>query len=337
MPAAITVNGLSRRFGALTAVDGASFTVEEGTIFGFLGPNGSGKSTVIRMLCGLLTPTAGSATVGGRDIVREAEAIRQRIGYMSQRFSLYEDLTVFENLTFYGRVYGLAGDRLQARRQAVMDLTHIEDRQDQRAGTLSGGWKQRLALACALIHEPRILFLDEPTAGIDPVARRELWDLLFQLAGEGVTFFVTTHYMDEAERCGTVGYIYLSRLIVCGAPKDLKRLPGVTPEGTIRYEVLCLGPDGGSVVTQGLPLLRRLPGVRDATIFGEAIHLLVDAQVGPAAIRAAAQGNGIARAEVRPITPSLEDVFVTLTALEESRRRPTAPRGRSGKNGGAGA
>lgn len=322
MPPAILLNGLTKRFGDLTAVDGVSFTVEEGTIFGFLGPNGSGKSTVIRMLCGLLRPNAGGATVAGLDIVREAEAIRQRIGYMSQRFSLYEDLTVFENLTFYGRVYGLGRDRLQARRRAVMDLTHITDRADQRAGTLSGGWKQRLALACALIHEPRILFLDEPTAGIDPVARRELWDLLFELAGEGVTFFVATHYMDEAERCGVVGYIYLSKLIVCGPPNDLKRLPGVTPEGTARYEVLCLGPDGGSVVTLGLPLLRRLPGVRDATIFGEAIHLLVDARVGPEAIRAAARGNGVARAEVRPITPSLEDVFVTLTAIEEARRHP---------------
>jgi ABC-type multidrug transport system ATPase subunit len=178
-----------------------------------------------------------------------------------------------------------------------------------------------------LIHEPRILFLDEPTAGIDPVARRELWDLLFQLAGEGVTFFVTTHYMDEAERCGIVGYIYLSKLIVCGAPKDLKRLPGVTPEGTRRYEVRCLAADGSSVVTQALPLLRRLAGVRDATIFGEAIHLLVEASLGPEAIRAAAQGNGIVRAEVRPITPSLEDVFVALTALEESRRRPAGPPG----------
>jgi len=328
MSATITANGLTRRFGALTAVDGVSFGVEGGTIFGFLGPNGAGKSTVIRMLCGLLRPTAGGGTVGGLDIVRESEAIRQRIGYMSQRFSLYEDLTVFENLTFYGRVYGLAAERLQARRQAVMDLTHIASRQDQRAGTLSGGWKQRLALACALIHEPRILFLDEPTAGIDPVARRELWDLLFQLAGEGVTFFVTTHYMDEAERCGTVGYIYASRLIVCGAPRDLKRLPGVTPEGTSRYEVRCLAADGSSLVTQGLPPLRRLPGVRDATIFGEAIHLLVDAPVGPEAIRAAALGNGIASAEVRPIAPSLEDVFVTLTALEEARRRPapSAPR-----------
>ena len=330
MAPAITLNGLTKRFGALTAVDGVSFAVEEGTIFGFLGPNGSGKSTVIRMLCGLLVPTAGGATVGGRDIAREAEVIRQHIGYMSQRFSLYEDLTVFENLTFYGRVYGLAGDRLQARRQSVMDLTHIADRQHQRAGTLSGGWKQRLALACALIHEPRILFLDEPTAGIDPVARRELWGLLFQLAGEGVTFFVTTHYMDEAERCTTVGYIYLSRLIVCGAPKELKRLPGVTPEGTNRYEVLCLAPDGSSVATQGLPLVRRLPGVRDATIFGEAIHLLAEAQLGPDAIRAATVGDGITRTEVRPIAPSLEDVFVTLTALEEARRRPALAAGRKG-------
>src|SRR5574341_688620 len=288
MPAAITAQGLTRRFGALTAVDGVSFAVDEGSIFGFLGPNGSGKSTVIRMLCGLLVPTDGTGTVGGLDIVRQSEAVRRHIGYMSQRFSLYEDLTVFENLTFYGRVYGLAGDRLRARRDAVMDLTHITDRQDQRAGTLSGGWKQRLALACALIHEPRILFLDEPTAGIDPVARRELWDLLFRLSGEGMTLFVTTHYMDEAERCGAIGYIYLSRLIALGPPAALKARPSVTPEGTARYEVLCLVPDGGSVVTQALPRLRRLRGVRDATIFGEAIHLLVDAQVTPEAIRAAA-------------------------------------------------
>lgn len=317
----IVLQGLTKRFGALTAVDDVSFTVEPGTIFGFLGPNGSGKSTVIRMLCGLIVPTAGTASVGGFDVVRDPERIRERIGYMSQRFSLYEDLTVLENLTFYGRVYGLRGARLEARRDAVVNLVHIGDRLGQRAGTLSGGWKQRLALACALIHEPRILFLDEPTAGIDPVARRELWDLLFQLAGEGATLFVTTHYMDEAERCTEVGYIYLSRLIVSGAPRELKRLPGVTPAGMQRFEVRCLAPDGTSLPTRGLLILRRLAGVRDATIFGDAVHLLVEEEVSAATLRAAVEGNGIARAEVRPMAPSLEDVFVALTHAEEAKRR----------------
>jgi len=326
---AIVLQGLTKRFRALTAVDDVSFTVQPGTIFGFLGPNGSGKSTVIRMLCGLIAPTAGSASVGGFDIVRDPESIRERIGYMSQRFSLYEDLTVLENLTFYGRVYGLRGAALEARRDAVAGLVHIGDRLTQRAGTLSGGWKQRLALACALIHEPRILFLDEPTAGIDPVARRELWDLLFQLAGEGATLFVTTHYMDEAERCTEVGYIYLSRLIVSGPPRDLKRLPGVTPAGTQRFEVRCLAPDGTSLPTRGLVILRRMPGVRDATIFGDAVHLLVDEGVSPATLRAAVEGNGIAQAQVRPMGPSLEDVFVALTAAEEARRRAARAGGRA--------
>ncbi len=194
------------------------------------------------MLLGILEPTAGDATVLGHDVRYESELIKRRVGYMSQQFSLYADLSVIENIEFYGRIYGLQGSRLETRCQAVLDLAALEHRKYQLASTLSGGWKQRLALACSLIHEPELLFLDEPTAGIDPVARRQLWDLLFQLAGEGVTLLVTTHYMDEAERCTDVGYIHMSKLLVCGKPSQLKQLPAVTPEGTRRYELRVRNP-----------------------------------------------------------------------------------------------
>ncbi len=304
---------LTKRFGHFTAVDQVSFKVEKGSIFGFLGPNGSGKSTVIRMLCGILAPTSGTARIGGVDVVRQPEAIKGLIGYMSQKFSLYDELTVLENLSFYGRLYGLKSRDLAARRDELIALTHLEPYLERRAALLSGGWRQRLAMACALLHRPQVLFLDEPTAGIDPVARRELWDLLFEFSGRGMTLFVTTHYMDEAERCSHVGYIHLSKLIVCGLPADLKHLPEVNPPNTRRLDVNC------EQVTRGLQALRHQPGVLTATVFGQSMHLLVEETVSEESIRAVLKNAGIAEAEVHPIAPSLEDVFVALTDRQAAR------------------
>jgi ABC-type multidrug transport system ATPase subunit len=307
MAAMIECRGLTKRFGHFTAVDHVSFSVEKGSIFGFLGPNGSGKSTVIRMLCGILNPSDGTATIGGVDVIRNTDAIKGLIGYMSQKFSLYDELTVHENLLFYGRLYGLKGKVLAERRAELIAITHLEPYLGRRAALLSGGWRQRLAMACALMHKPEVLFLDEPTAGIDPVARRELWDLLFEFAAHGMTLFVTTHYMDEAERCSHVGYIYNSKLIVCGVPADLKHLPDVNPPGTRRLDVTC------DYVTKGLQVLRHYPGVRAATVFGQSMHLLVDDSVSEKTMLEVLAKEGIHDADVRPIAPSLEDVFVALT------------------------
>jgi ABC-type multidrug transport system ATPase subunit len=304
---AIELSDLTKRFGSLTAVDALSFAVSKGTIFGFLGPNGSGKSTCIRMLCGLLQPTSGTASVNGHDILRESEEVKRSIGYMNQSFSLYRDLTVDENLTFFGGIYGLSGEHLRKRKDDVIDLVGIRDYLDRQSGQLSGGWKQRLALATAIIHEPDLLFLDEPTAGIDPVARRDLWDLLFDLAGQGKTLFVTTHYMDEAERCNEIAYIYLSKLMVKGTPKELKALPEVSPAGTRRIAVQTPDPP------IALAALKRQPFALDATLMEAEVHLLIPQETKDDDVVAATRNEGIATASVRSIEPSLEDVFVTLT------------------------
>src|SRR5229473_423083 len=305
--AAISAEHLIRRFGNFTAVNDVSFQVQKGEIFGFLGPNGSGKTTVIKMLTGLLPLSGGNAHVEGLDVRTESEGVRERIGYMSQNFSLYYDLSVAENLQFYGRIYSLEPARLKRRIEEIVELNGLAPYLHRLAAQLSGGWKQRLALGCAMLHEPRLLFLDEPTAGIDPVARRQLWDLLFELSGHGITFFVTTHYMDEAERCSHVAYIYYGKLIADGTPNSLRELPDVNPQGTIRVEITT--PE----VTRALRSARELPGIRSATIFGQSIHALIDDNLSLDTLRRRLEDKSVSVAEIRPLAPSLEDVFVELT------------------------
>jgi ABC-2 type transport system ATP-binding protein len=302
-PRAVVINAehLTIRFGSVTAVDDVSFHLDKGELFGFLGPNGSGKTTLIRALCGLIPLTSGNATILGMDVRQHARDIKRHVGYMSQKFGLYEDLTVSENLSFYAAAYGLSSGVANIRIKELLSLTSLEPYFTRRVSQLSGGWKQRLALACAIIHSPEIVFLDEPTAGIDPVARRSLWDLFFQLSGQGVTFFVTTHYMDEAERCGRLGYIYMSKLIALGTVADLQKLPDANPPNTSRVEI------EAPAVSILLAQLRQFNGVREATIFGRAIHALVETN------SIDALHTAFPQLTVRTIQPSLEDIFVTLT------------------------
>jgi ABC-2 type transport system ATP-binding protein len=309
---AISAEHLVRRFGNFTAVNDVSFRVEKGEIFGFLGPNGSGKTTVIKMLTGLLPLSGGAAHVEGIDVRTDSEGVRERIGYMSQNFSLYYDLTVEENLQFYGKIYSLEPARLKRRMEEIVQINGLGPYMNRLAAQLSGGWKQRLALGCAMLHQPKLLFLDEPTAGIDPVARRQLWDLLFELSGHGITFFVTTHYMDEAERCSHVAYIYYGKLIADGTPDSLRELPDVQPHGTMRIEIIA--PE----VTRALRLTRHMPGIRSATIFGQSIHALVEEHFDLDVLRTQLKKEGISVTEIRPLAPSLEDVFVELTYKHQS-------------------
>ncbi len=311
MDVVIRTDGLSRKFGKVTAVDHVSLSIERGSIFGFLGPNGSGKTTLIRMLCGLLEPSSGSATVLGFDAARESERIKQNIGYMSQMFSLYTDLTVIENLRFYSRIYGVPRKERDARIDEVISIVGIGDYRKRRAGHLSGGWKQRLALACALVHKPTLMFLDEPTAGIDPVARRDLWNLLFDLSDRGVTFFVTTHYMDEAERCSHVGYIHQGKLVVSGTPQELKALPDVSPAGTERLDVRA--PN----LPSAMAYLNKQDYVLDATIFADSLHVLVKKD-STARLLADLESQNYPNPSASPIPPTLEDVFVTLTRARKA-------------------
>lgn len=300
---AITTDRLTRRFGSFTAVDEVSFQVARGEVFGFLGPNGSGKTTTIRMLCGLLTPSSGSGRVLDLDIARDQEAIRQRIGYMSQKFSLYGDLTARENLTFYADIYGLPRPERAARIDALTDPAGLRGHDRTLTAELPGGWRQRLALACAIVHRPQVLFLDEPTSGVDPEARREFWDLIYDLADEGVTVFVTTHFMDEAEHCNRIGLMYGGRLVALDTPLALKR---TTFDGAV------LEVEGTPQELARATLLAQ-PGVRSVAPHGARLHAIVDeAVLRLPHLAAALETAGVSGIHIEAVEPSLEDVFVAI-------------------------
>ena len=298
---AIDVRGLTRRFGAFTAVDDVSFDVGRGEIFGFLGSNGAGKSTTIRMLCGLLRPTSGTATVGGVDVTRDPEGVKQRIGYMSQRFSLYELLTVEQNITFFGGIYGLTADRLAARRAFVLEMAGLTGRETTLARDLSGGWRQRLALGCAILHEPPIIFLDEPTAGVDPISRRQFWRLIDTLSTGGVTVLVTTHYLDEAERCHRVALIHAGRLATIGTIPEVKQVFAGRPIVEVRTDR----------PMDAMQVLDAMPDVEKTSLFGTALHAVLRSEhVDAEGIAARLREHGLPVTAVERVMPSLEDVFL---------------------------
>jgi len=305
----VGVENLVKRFGTFTAVDHITFQTYKGEVFGFLGPNGSGKSTTIRILCGLLRPTSGHAQVAGHDVTAEPEAIRQKIGYMSQKFSLYGDLTVMENLRFYGGLYGVSGTRLKERIAWAVRMAGLEGRENSLTATLSGGWKQRLALGSAVLHRPPIVFLDEPTSGVDPLSRRQFWELIQEMAGEGVTVFVSTHYMDEAEYCNRLAMLIRGRVIALGTPTELKL-------GAVKGDLMLLESDS---LQRAIEVVKPLPLVRDAAVFGNGLHLVVaDAAAAMPAIRAAMAAAGVSVIKLEVIRPSLEDAFVALATGADS-------------------
>jgi ABC-2 type transport system ATP-binding protein len=309
----VEVRDLEKRFGSFRAVAGISFSVRRGEIFGFLGPNGAGKSTTIRMLCGLLAPSGGAGRVAGFDIVRETEKIKTRIGYMSQKFSLYDELTVEENIDFYSGIYRLPRAKKAARKDWVLDMAGLRDHRGSRTAELSGGWKQRLALGCAVLHEPPILFLDEPTSGVDPNSRRQFWDLIYDLSSRGVTVFVTTHYMEESEYCDRLGIIYRGELIALDTPRGLKTRH--MPEAVLELD--CTRPN------EAMSVLERLPEVKEVALFGRGLHVVAaDPAAAETAIRRALAGENFPLARLERITPTLEDVFVSLI---EARDRAGTP------------
>ena len=304
----IEVASLTKRFGDFVAVDDVSFDVREGEIFGFLGPNGSGKSTVIRMLCGLLDPTSGSAHVAGYDIAKNPDAVKQRIGYMSQKFALYEDLTIEQNLDFFAGIYQIPRAKIAERKKYVIEVANLKGLEKRKPRELPGGLRQRLALGTAVLHEPRIVFLDEPTGGVDPISRRNFWDLIYDLSDRGITVFVTTHFLDEAEHCNNIGFLYFGRLIAYGSPKDLKT----------KYMTRSILEVESSSPADALALLGREKGwLEETSIFGTNIHVSVsDVELGERNIRELLEGNGIGVGRVEKIEPSLEDIFIHLIEQE---------------------
>ena len=298
---AIDVRGLSRKFGAFVAVNDLSFSVQQGEIFGFLGANGAGKSTTIRMLCGLLRPTSGTAIVGGVDVCRNPEGVKRRIGYMSQKFSLYERLTVAENIRFFGGIYGLSGERFEDRRRFVIEMAGLHGREQTLASELPGGWRQRLALGCAILHEPSIVFLDEPTGGVDPLSRRRFWDLIGDLSHRGITVLVTTHYLDEAEHCHRLAIIHAGRLAALGTARELKQVFSSRPIVEIH----------ASRPVDAMKALDALPIVEKTSLFGTSVHaVLRNAGTAPEALAVALRNAGVEVNSIGPVSPSLEDVFL---------------------------
>jgi len=306
----VEIYDLVKTFGSFLAVDHVSLQVPKGEIFGFLGPNGAGKSTTIRMLCGLLTPTSGNASVNGLDVSTQPEEIRKNIGYMSQKFSLYDDLTVDENIDFFAGMYGVPHEVRAQRKQYVLEMANLMGRHDALTRTLSGGWKQRLALGCAILHDPPILFLDEPTSGVDPIARRAFWGLIHDLSATGHTVFVSTHYMDEAEYCHRIALMYRGKVIALGTPSELKH-------GLDTHFLLNLN---SAEPLETMRAVESLPGVLDVAIFGRGLHVMVDdLDATSARIREALAGKSIAVESLERITPSMEDVFVALIEAEERK------------------
>lgn len=298
---AVVAQELTKRFGHFLAVDGVSFEIERGEIFGFLGPNGSGKTTTIRMLLGLLKPTSGSARVLGYDVTRQPYAIRHRIGYVSQRFALYQDLTVSQNLEFYGRTYGLRGDRLRERKEAILGMAELKELKNELAGSLAGGWKRRLALGVAIIHQPELLFLDEPTAGIDPISRHTFWNLLYELAEGGTTVFVTTHYMDEAERCHQLAFIERGKIVAEGTPQRLR--------GRISGHILEIDSSQPDVAMRAL---RQMGIFEEVTLYGKLIHVtLREVEKAKPLIEGRLRQEGVEIWSMEVVAPSLEDIFIS--------------------------